>query len=1183
MKGINIVKMNKITLFVIVLISFSFGKLANGQTVLPKVVPPSPEATSLGKFVDMPVGLYTGIPQISIPIYNITINNRSVPISINYHAGGVKVAEIPSSVGSGWALNAGGVISRTVRGKVDEKVGGYIVSPSIPSGSNALTGYAAQDYLRETCDLNHFDTEPDMFYFNFNGVTGKFVIDKNRKIHQIPYSNLRIEPINTSLTGWKITTEDGVEYDFYTTELNSETLSSTGSYYSSWYLSEIKYPDTDQSITFDYATERVDYTLPVAELRYEYSQLPVGNSSNTLNVNYNEQLNSYNQTSAIRIARINFPNGKVEFIPGNFRKDYKNGRTLGRIEISSNNGLLKSFRFNYNYLSKNANPTLDDGAATGSTVPDTQLRLFLKDIQEYGSDNLTVKKPYVFSYNTSVGLPDRLLSKALDHWGYYNGIDQNITLIPTHSNYNSVLYEGGVRDVSESAAKAGILTKITYPTSGSTEFDYESNQATTNAFSAGNESYVGSNYTVGNCRVSALGEFSIKDDFNSTVKMTIGLRTQATGDSYTITRKICNGNSSGSIPSSVANYIYFQILDISDPASPRIVYNSADDNWGIGAITMAVSKQIKLPLGTYRIKAIKGNSNFSLNAPEITDADGNFVTKFVFEIRGAVYTLPKDESIGSVVGGLRIKQMINFDPISQQSIIKSYDYTDNGRSSGVINWVPVYQYSYDEEILPNSFFGYNVYTSSSGLPLTEMQGGNVGYSKVTVSDVDDLGLSITNGKSEYYYSNPKDYYFNPYTFQTSLSGSNQTLSFVNRAAFNNSRFSYPFAPGLSADWSRGLLINQIDFLKNQDGSFSKVKEIVNKYKDDYLGAMYDYNPEYDVMAAKIAITTRQNVSYNATSPGPFHKYAIQYYYIPSRYSKLVETTEISYNLSSSVTSTKTFSYDNLANLQPSSITFINSKSDNRKIIYKYPNDFPTESIYQTMTNKNILNPVIQQEEYNNNSFLSQTKTNYDIWNNVIAPSVLEIKKLNFPIDPKLRYYAYNSNGNILDVAKIAGIHFGYQWAYNRQYAVAECKNASNTEFYYEGFEESEAQGVVSSPGHTGLKYTTNGSVNWMRPNARPYVVSYWYLSGGIWKYSGEQVYASENFAMLAASGYDDIRIYPSDAEITTYTYSPLIGMTSSIDPKGETVFYEYDQFQRLKNVKDQNGNILKSNTYHYQN
>jgi YD repeat-containing protein len=51
--------------------------------------------------------------------------------------------------------------------------------------------------------------------------------------------------------------------------------------------------------------------------------------------------------------------------------------------------------------------------------------------------------------------------------------------------------------------------------------------------------------------------------------------------------------------------------------------------------------------------------------------------------------------------------------------------------------------------------------------------------------------------------------------------------------------------------------------------------------------------------------------------------------------------------------------------------------------------------------------------------------------------------------------------------------------------------------------------------------------------------------------------------------------------MTTLTYLPLVGVTSSTDAKGKTVFYEYDSFFRLKNIKDQRGNILENYEYHF--
>jgi YD repeat-containing protein len=63
--------------------------------------------------------------------------------------------------------------------------------------------------------------------------------------------------------------------------------------------------------------------------------------------------------------------------------------------------------------------------------------------------------------------------------------------------------------------------------------------------------------------------------------------------------------------------------------------------------------------------------------------------------------------------------------------------------------------------------------------------------------------------------------------------------------------------------------------------------------------------------------------------------------------------------------------------------------------------------------------------------------------------------------------------------------------------------------------------------------------------------------------------------------FDDIRLYPSDAQMTTYTYEPLVGVTSMADARGLTTSYEYDGFQRLKTVRNNDGNIIKSICYNY--
>src|SRR6186713_262385 len=73
--------------------AFLFSKAQESPKIISPThisVPPAPNAASLGKFGDIPVGYYTGTPNISVPIYDLKSSRLSLPISLSYHASGVK-------------------------------------------------------------------------------------------------------------------------------------------------------------------------------------------------------------------------------------------------------------------------------------------------------------------------------------------------------------------------------------------------------------------------------------------------------------------------------------------------------------------------------------------------------------------------------------------------------------------------------------------------------------------------------------------------------------------------------------------------------------------------------------------------------------------------------------------------------------------------------------------------------------------------------------------------------------------------------------------------------------------------------------------------------------------------------------------------------------------------------------
>lgn len=180
----NVLKKNLVMVRKSILLLFCVWGLNIYSQELPEIIPPSPNAASLGQYADIPVSNYTGLANISIPIYTIKSGEIELPITLSYHSSGIKVAQEASWVGLGWALNAGGMISRQVRGKDDFGVetgggSGFITYPDIPN-SETINDFLDEEnlfYYRNTYAGNH-DTEPDFFYYNFLGYSGKFIYEK---------------------------------------------------------------------------------------------------------------------------------------------------------------------------------------------------------------------------------------------------------------------------------------------------------------------------------------------------------------------------------------------------------------------------------------------------------------------------------------------------------------------------------------------------------------------------------------------------------------------------------------------------------------------------------------------------------------------------------------------------------------------------------------------------------------------------------------------------------------------------------------------------------------------------------------------------------------------------------------------------------------------------------------------
>jgi hypothetical protein len=188
------------------------------------VVMPSPNAASLGKYGDIPVSYHTGVPNVGIPIYTLQEGPISLPVSLSYHAGGVKVGEPCSWVGLNWSLQAGGMISRTVQGLPDESVNGYLSSTGgLYLSINGLNGTVTPQDIASGAK----DGEPDIFSFSVGGYSGKFYFGVQPSgaltgtAVVIPTQDTKVEYFLLSGFGspsrlykFKVTTPDGAIYEF---------------------------------------------------------------------------------------------------------------------------------------------------------------------------------------------------------------------------------------------------------------------------------------------------------------------------------------------------------------------------------------------------------------------------------------------------------------------------------------------------------------------------------------------------------------------------------------------------------------------------------------------------------------------------------------------------------------------------------------------------------------------------------------------------------------------------------------------------------------------------------------------------------------------------------------------------------------------------------------------------------
>jgi YD repeat-containing protein len=179
----------------------------------------------------------------------------------------------------------------------------------------------------------------------------------------------------------------------------------------------------------------------------------------------------------------------------------------------------------------------------------------------------------------------------------------------------------------------------------------------------------------------------------------------------------------------------------------------------------------------------------------------------------------------------------------------------------------------------------------------------------------------------------------------------------------------------------------------------------------------------------------------------------------------------------------------------------------------------------------------------------------------------------------------NSLASLPKFEKIDGVKHAFIYGYNGTLIIAKVQHAGYNQIYHTSFEEATADVTVVANARTGRKVFSGTSFTIpadQSPIAGTYILSCWELEGTVWSYRQQEVaYAPSSPLFTTTKFIDEVRLYPKGARMTTYAYDPLIGITSETGPNGISIFYEYDTQNRLKFVKDQDGNIVKNYYYNY--
>ncbi|MDR6516178.1 DUF5977 domain-containing protein [Chryseobacterium camelliae] len=443
---------------------------------IPSIV--SPEINTLLRYDNFPDVGFIGGTDIAIPIYEINYDGLTIPISLSYNTKGAKVADIASSVGLGWTLNAGGSISMDMNERYDfsasfrkEVTGSYSpITSMLMAGSGIYGEYYKPSNWTPVGDKNFIiDAAQDYYHVNAPGLNDKFYLSKtNGEFEMISLQNMknrflqnikdpqdfdRYEGIldysgtmTSIIKRFSIKNDNGFLYNFQNRMISRTTNTSRPvTNPSSWLLSSIQSPQKTDKVEFIYEPFSNDYiqttlssyqniNIGSVEVSSKIHNTPPETAQAPVNVN----LTTTQLVNSQRLKTITFPEGSIDFIYGDPRLDY-DGAVLSKIVVKDLSGKeIKYINFTYSYFQ-----------STDPNCSGVYNCLRLKLDQVFDS---TLSNSYILSYGgqqPSDNLFPPRGSGKVDFLGYYKNNGSNLDMGCTAQCHN---YGGLMSYVNQSNA-----------------------------------------------------------------------------------------------------------------------------------------------------------------------------------------------------------------------------------------------------------------------------------------------------------------------------------------------------------------------------------------------------------------------------------------------------------------------------------------------------------------------------------------------------------------------------------------------------------------------------------------------------------------------------------------------------------------------------------------------------------